>query len=104
MATAYIKQSNTGPVLKYKLDPETDIAGAAVRFHMKNQDTGVVVTDAAATILVDNPGEVQYAWVGADTVSAGTYDAEFEVTFSGGIIISYPNKGYLKVVMDAKIV
>ena len=103
MTTVYIKQGNTAPVLKYKLDPEVNISGAAIEFHMNNQNDGVVIIDAAGAIEQNNPGIVSYTFTPTNTQNFGTFDGEFKVVFAGGKIITYPNKGYIKVVMDARL-
>ena len=103
MTTHYIKQDDTRPIFTKKLDPEIDATGAAVRFHMKNQDGGAVIVDAVATLVVANPAEVSYTFTASKTAIAGMFDAEFEVIFVGGEKRKYPNKGYDTVVIDAKL-
>lgn len=68
-----------------------DLTGATARFVMINNETGVVKVAAAATISNPTGGVVTYAWEATDTDTAGLYDGEFEVTFSGGIVQTFPN-------------
>ena len=40
---------------------------------------------------------MQYIWDAADTATVGSYQAEFEVTFAGGAVETFPNNGYIRV-------
>ena len=77
-------------------DIVVDVTGATVRFHMFDQDK-VSKVDAAASIVNGAAGDVQYLWVAGDTDTAGFFDSEFEVTFSGGRIETFPNYEYQRV-------
>jgi len=98
--TFFIKRNDTSPIFRAILkdgdDVVVNVTGATVRFHMFDQDM-VVKVDAAATINNGAAGDVQYAWIAADTDTAGFFDSEFEVTFSGGRIETFPNYGYQRV-------
>jgi uncharacterized protein YfaS (alpha-2-macroglobulin family) len=71
-----------------------DLTGANVRFHMKAIG-GAIKVDAAMTIVDQNNGTVRYDWNTGDTDTVGTYEVEFEVTYSDGAIETFPNKGSL---------
>ena len=82
----YLKQNDTAPSIRATLKDGSgsviDLTGASVRFHMKDL-SGTVKIDTAATIISPaTSGIVQYNWTGSDTDTAGTYYAEFEVTYS----------------------
>lgn len=98
-----IKRGDTSPSLDYLLDPATvDLTGATVRFSMRNS-AGTLVLDrvtASAPVLTVAP-KVRYAWSGADTAVAGFYRAEFEVTYAGGAIETFPNFGAIGVLISA---
>ena len=106
-----IKRNDTSPAIESHLqyyDDEADewktrdISGNNdVRFLMSrvgedaltvddNKAGNVTVTDAAN-------GKVKYEWQDGDTDAAGSYQAEWEVTYSDGTIETYPNDGYLYV-------
>lgn len=95
-----MKRNDTSPnisgVCKDADGVAIDITGASVRFHMKDKD-GNTVVDAAASIGVAASGEVYYAWQAADTDIAGSFKGEFEVTYSGGAIETFPNDGYIPI-------
>ena len=42
-------------------------------------------------------GIVSYSWGATDTDTAGLYMAEWEVTFAGGIPMTFPRNGHLDV-------
>lgn len=98
--TFYVKQNDTSPAMLATLqDAEgnaVNLTGATVRFHMRSVG-GNPVVDAAATIVTPLSGIVRYNWVAADTDTAGTYQAEFEVTYADASIETFPNDGYIVV-------
>ncbi len=100
MDTFYIKRNDTSPIFRGILkdgdDNVVDVTGAAIRFHMFDQ-AGVSKVDAAAVINSGTAGDVQYEWSVGDTDTAGFYDAEFEVTYSGGRIETFPNNSFERV-------
>jgi hypothetical protein len=52
---------------------------------------------ANATISNADGGVVYYQWQTGDTDTIGSYEAEFEVTFTGGEIESFPNNRYIQI-------
>lgn len=101
MATKfYIKQNDTKPSITAQLLSDgsaVDLTGATVKFHMGS------TIDAAATITDAATGNVRYDWASGDTATAGTYNAEFEVTFSDGKIETFPNDEYLLIVITEEV-
>ena len=108
MSTFYIKEGDTSPAIEYALSP-TDITlnGASVVFNMKDRRGQVKVNRQAATItddgLLSDTPTIQYDWVAADTDTAGTYYAEFEVTYADTTVESFPNSGFITVEIEADI-
>jgi hypothetical protein len=64
---------------------------------------GPVKIDTAATVVTAASGIVRYDWLAADTDTAGTFQAEFEVTYSDGKIETFPNASYIEVVITDDI-
>lgn len=96
MATTFhIKKGDTQPAIKHQLQDDTgtavDISGGSVRFHLKKVGASSLKVDAAATIDDGANGKVSYSWSSGDTDTAGSYEAEWEVTYSGGGIETFPN-------------
>ena len=99
--TIYIKQNDTSPAVSATLKDgdgaAVDITGASVRFHMRKEGSSDATVDAAAIITDAAAGQVRYTWVADDTAIAGTFIAEFEVTYSNGAVETFPNYGHLQV-------
>lgn len=95
-----IKQNDTSPSLQATLKDASGTAisltGATVRFHLKSLD-GVVKVDAAMTVTDADNGVIQYDWDAGDTDTAGSYYAEFEVTYNDGSIETFPNNQNLAI-------
>lgn len=103
--TFYIKANDTAPSLIYALSPSSvDLTGATVRFSMQSR-AGVVAISRAAAVTVTPTGAptVRYDWQVGDTETPGFYEAEFEVTYAGGAIETFPNDGMLGVSIASDI-
>ena len=104
MSKFYIKRNDTSPAfqvtLKDAADTVIDLSGATIRFHLETAD-GTNIIDAAATIVTATAGVCKYVWASGDTASAGTFNAEFEVTYADSTIETFPNRGYDTVKNDA---
>lgn len=98
----YIKKGDTSPAIEATLrdggGAPANIAGAIVVFSMKNERTGALKVNRQAASIVSAPGGVvRYEWAEGDTDTSGRYLGEFEVTYDGGSIETFPNRGYLHV-------
>jgi len=97
----YIKQNDTSPNLRAILKDGDEVAinltDATINFHMRTVGGETAVVDASASIVSAENGIVQYIWDAADTATVGSYQAEFEVTFAGGAVETFPNNGYIRV-------
>lgn len=104
METFYLKTGDTSPALIYTLSPSsTDLTGATVRFNMRSH-SGVKISRAAAVVVTETgTPTVRYNWQPSDTDTAGYYTAEFEVTWPGGIIETFPNVDYIRVTITEDI-
>lgn len=101
-----IKQNDTSPALQATLKDYSEAAvslvGATVRFHMKDL-SGSIVIDAAMTVTNASGGVVRYNWQAADTDTAGTYSAEFEVTYSDLSVETFPNTDNIAIVITPEL-
>jgi hypothetical protein len=103
--TFFIKQNDTAPNIREQLllggSPQT-LVGASVRFHLRNAQNGTTKVDQPAIVIDASQGIVEYDWVAIDTNTAGTFQREWEVTLSGGRILTFPNDavGYDIVITD----
>lgn len=77
-----------------------DIQGASVRFKMAPIAGGTVTVDDAATNAQNGDGSdgsrglVRYSWA-TIAGTAGLYLGEWETTFAGGAVQTFPNDGYI---------
>ena len=98
--TFQIKQNDTSPQLDAVLSDAAgvaiDLGFGSVRFHMRRAG-GAVVIDAAATIVTAASGLVRYVWIAGDTDTAGSYQAEFEVTYADGAVETFPNSSNIQI-------
>ena len=96
-----IKQNDTSPIIQATLtdssDAAVDLTGASIRFHMRKYRASSTKVSAAAVIVDEDAGTVKYVWQAADTNTAGSYQAEFQVTFSDGTIETFPNTDFIQV-------
>jgi len=102
MADFNIKQHDTLPILSANLKNANGSAinlttVSSVRFFMFDQNTRTEKVNAAATIVVASTGGVSYTWVAGDTDTISRYYAEFELTYSGGGILTVPTVGHINI-------
>lgn len=103
--TFYLKKGDTSPSLVYAITPTTtDLTGATVRFNMKLNNGAVKISRAAAVVVtaIGTP-TVRFDWQAADTDTAGFFSAEFEVTYSGGAVETFPNSDFIRVTITEDI-
>ncbi len=107
-ASFYIKQNDTAPSIEAGL---TDSNGrtksmanaSAVVFHMKDENGNVLIQDGVGTIKSPAKGIVAYEWQTGDTANTGIHSAEFQVTYNNGQIETFPNTGYIKVIVKDEL-
>ncbi len=106
-ADFYLVQNDTGPsIIAVLVDEDgtvvdlTGISDTDVKFHMIDPDSDAPKVDnntntSALAPLTD--GKVQYDWQASDTDTPGLFDGEFQITFPGGVIITFPNYRYFTI-------
>lgn len=96
-----IKRRDQLPEIEATLKDATgtvvNLGGATVRFIMTNKATGEKALDVPATIVSAPAGTVKYSWVAGDTDTAGSFSAEFEVSFIDGRAETFPNSKNLTI-------
>lgn len=101
MATFVMKRGDTLPALPVQLlNPDGSIpnlAGAVVVFKMSDPATGALIVNRAAAIVDLPTASVTVNWLAGETSVVGIYKGEFEVTFVGGKVATYPNQGFLTI-------
>lgn len=94
-----IKQGDTSPPLEVTLAEDgvlKDLTGAAVRFIMEGR------IDSPATVA--GLGKIKYQFTAVDSSVAGCFRGEFEVTLPSGKIETFPNFGYITIIIPEKLV
>lgn len=101
-----IKQNDTSPALQATLKDYNgnpiSLVGATVRFHMKSFE-GAIKVDQTMTITNASGGVVTYSWQATDTNTAGTYYAEFQVTYADLAIETFPNSGSIAITITPEL-
>jgi hypothetical protein len=74
---------------------QEDITGATVEFHMMTGLGVVLIANGAGTIVDAAAKQVGYQWQPGDTDTASSeaipHQAEFEVTLTNGLVMTFPN-------------
>jgi hypothetical protein len=94
--------------LKDGLGAHPNLTGAVIRFHMRRQGGSLVKVDALAEVVDAVNGIVQYpvggsAWPSADVDTAGIYEAEWQVSYSGNQPQTFPSDGYIIILITDDI-
>lgn len=100
------KQHDTLPTLYATLYDQhgvIDLTEAeTVRLLIKSLDGSVVI--ARTCVVVDAvAGKVAYAWAAGDTATAASCQAEFELDFGGGLVLTVPSDTYFTVAILADL-
>lgn len=107
-ASFYIKQNDTAPSIEaVLLDSNGRVRSmanaSAVRFHMKSEQGTVLVEDGVGSVVNAAKGIVSYEWQSGDTSNTGIHNAEFEIEYTNGQIETFPNTGYIRVIVKDEI-
>lgn len=104
-----IKQNDTSPILAKELldalQQQIPLTGSeTVVFSMR-----VAGPDVTAMKINRRPSSIQlpniviHTWQAGDTNTPGHYWGEFEVTYGDGTIETFPNSGYLDILIDPQL-
>ena len=96
----YIKQNDTRPAITAILtdanDAAVNLTGATIAFSMRVEPAGTVKLSAVSANVTDSEaGQVSYNWASGNTDTATDYEAEFQVTFAGGAVQTFPGRNWI---------
>ena len=102
-----IKQSETLPYLNdsltYSDGSVVNLTGATVKFIMRSLTATLPTVNAACTVVSAIGGTVRYAFSATDTATTGRFQGIWQVTFSGGQVMSWPTVGSLDISVEENI-
>ena len=98
----YIKQNDTRPAITANLtdanDAAVNLTGSTVKFNMRVDPAGTTKVSLQGVTIEDaEAGQVSYAGTSSDTDTADDYEAEFQVTFAGGAVQTFPGRNWIAV-------
>lgn len=97
----FIKQNDTRPIISATLidgnGSTVNLDGATVSFKMRKVGASSTTVNASATIADAVKGKVTYTWQTSDTSTVGEYEGEFQVTYAGGGVQTFPNNKYIEI-------
>jgi len=103
--TVEMKRNDSSPPLSaVLLDKATrlpaNLTGCTVVFNMRPSGGGAAKVSRSPAVVTDAAGgAVEYRWTAGDTDTAGTFEAEFEVSAPGNLIRTFPSAGYIEVII-----
>ena len=107
-ASFYIKQNDTAPSIEAALKDSNgrvkSMANAStVVFHMSDENGNILVQNGVGTIINATKGVVAYDWQAGDTSNTGIHSAEFQIEYTNGQVETFPNTGYIKVIIKDEL-
>lgn len=104
--TKTLKVGDTGEPVEAHISNKSgrtsvDLTGAIAKFLMyqiNDDSTSTLLVDAVATPDADpTTGKLSYNWIAGDTDVPGAHQAYFVVTYSGGVIETYPRNTFIEI-------
>ena len=107
-ANFYIKQNDTAPSIEAVLTDSTGrakslILASQIKFNMSTEEGSSLVNLGTASIINATKVIVSYPWQTGDTSNTGIHNAEFQVTYTNGQIETFPNSGYIKIIIREEL-
>lgn len=103
MSRHEIKRNDTRPywpiTLTFEDGSVPDLSGGTVRFLAREAGNGQVKVDDTAVITDGPNGQAEWRPSAGDTDQAGSFDVEWEVTFSDGTVQTFPTRGYDRLIV-----
>ena len=108
MVALNLKQNDTRPFveaqLKYQNGQYFDLSDVkSVRFLMGLATDNKLRVNSEA-IIVNTAGRIRYVWKSGDTSEAGNFNAEFQLIFNDGSVLTVPAESYIEVKITARLV
>lgn len=106
--TRSMRTGDTGEPLTIRVKNKSDRkiadltgASATLLVYLVNDDsTETVKVNNAACVVDSDAGEVTYEWQTGDIDVPGEYNVVFTVTYSGGVVESYPRGGNIRLLVS----
>ena len=70
-----------------------DLTDAAVEFHLRSCETGLIEVRTATVATDPTTGVVSYQLAADDIATSGRYEYEWQVTFDDGTVVVLPESG-----------
>jgi hypothetical protein len=106
MSIFTLRVGNTSPALEYTMSPsDVDLTDATVTFRAVKDDGTVLLDDVTDGVTVEDatdPPVVSYQWQVGDTDVAGRYECEFGVTYDDGSTETFPVRGFIPLLIEAR--
>jgi len=81
-----------------------DLTGATAKIRMQRADkTGSILGGACSIPGDPATGTVRYDWQAADTETPGIFAAEWIVTLPTGRVLTWPEDGYVRIVIKPRL-
>jgi hypothetical protein len=102
-----MKVGDTEPTLDDTLLDENlepvNLGATTIVLHLRGRD-GTTEALTPVEILSEPAGQVRYTWPTPQMRAAGVYEAEWQVTWTDGTVISFPNDGYFHIKIVGQLV
>ena len=107
-ANFYIKQNDTAPSIEAVLTDSTGrakslILASQIKFNMSTEEGSSLVNLGTASIINATKCIVSYPWQTGYTSNTVIHNAEFQVTYTNGQIDTFPNSGYIKIIIREEL-
>lgn len=106
MADFSLKQHDRKPSIQATLlldGSPVNLTGATVKFIMATGPGTTPKVNSSAVVVTAASGIVRYDWLAVNTDTAGSFDAEWEVTFSDGTKQTFPTIDYISIDIEADL-
>lgn len=109
MADLNLKQHDTKPLveaqLKYQSGQSFKLSNVqSIYFIMRSSTDNALKFNSKAEVVDAQDGRVRYVWSATDTNKAGDFNAEFQITFDDGSVLTAPSSNYIEITIEPRLV